>query len=116
MNGDFHTQIQIVSQTEICSLCFIFQVESHSTCAYDYLKIYDGPDDSALLLDKLCGTTLPTGNIYSTGNVMMIHFHTDLSKADTGFSIQFAKGTYHCKHNGVDKFPEFRCLKGVTLT
>jgi len=36
-----------------------FDVESHSTCSYDALKIYDGTSSSATLIDTYCGTSSP---------------------------------------------------------
>ena len=34
-------------------------IESHSTCAYDYLEIRDGPSGDSTLLGKLCGSEIP---------------------------------------------------------
>ena len=33
-----------------------FDIETHSNCGYDHLIIYEGTDDTAPLLAKLCGT------------------------------------------------------------
>ena len=34
-------------------------IESHSTCGFDYLEIRDGPSDDSPLLGKLCGNVIP---------------------------------------------------------
>ena len=34
-------------------------IESHSTCGFDYLEIRDGPSDDSPFLDKLCGSEIP---------------------------------------------------------
>ena len=65
-----------------------FDVEYHSSCNYDYLIIYDGPDDTSNPIGtKLCGDTKPT-EIESSGNTMHIQFHTDGNIESTGFQIQ----------------------------
>ena len=54
-----------------------FDVEDDSSCDYDYLIIYDGPDDTTSQIGaKLCGNTKPT-EIKSSGNTVHILFHTD---------------------------------------
>ena len=65
-----------------------FDVEYGNSCMYDYLIIYDGPDDtSSQIGEKLCGNTEPK-EIESTGNTMHILFHTDGGTEETGFQIQ----------------------------
>ena len=65
-----------------------FGIESHSTCRYDYLSVYDGPDTglSPLIGSKLCGTTAPAP-IQSTGNSMTLLFQSDGSVTGVGFEI-----------------------------
>ena len=61
--------------------------DSWKNCRYDWLEIRDGSDSSANLLAKKCGNQLsPT--IYSTGNTLYLHFHTDHSTRDTGFQLR----------------------------
>ena len=65
-----------------------FDVEYGNSCMYDYLIIYDGPDDTTSQIGaKLCGNTKPT-EIESSGNTMHIQFHTDSNLQETGFVIQ----------------------------
>ena len=64
------------------------EVEYGSSCHYDYLIIYDGPDDTTSQIGaKLCGNTKPT-EIESSGNTMHVQFHTDGTTEKTGFQIQ----------------------------
>ena len=65
-----------------------FDLEDKDDCGYDYLIIYDGPDDTSNPIGiKLCGDTKPT-EIESSGNTMHIHFHTDARTAGSGFQIE----------------------------
>ena len=65
-----------------------FDIEEDSNCDYDYLIIYDGPDDSSSQIGtKLCGNTNPT-EIESSGTTIHILFHTDSSEQRDGFQIQ----------------------------
>ena len=65
-----------------------FDVEEVADCDYDYLIIYDGPDDSSSQIEtKLCGNTNPT-EIESSGTTIHILFHTDSSEQRGGFQIQ----------------------------
>ena len=64
-----------------------FNIESHSSCIYDYLKVRDGDNiNSNLIGSRLCGTNIP-GRIESTGNAMMLQFHSDGSVVRPGFKI-----------------------------
>ena len=64
-----------------------FKVEQHSSCNYDYLKIFDGPTSSySQIGSKLCGLTTPQP-IESTGNLLHITFHSDSSSANAGFRL-----------------------------
>jgi uncharacterized cupredoxin-like copper-binding protein len=63
-----------------------FALESHSTCGYDYLKIYDGTGTSAPLLGTWCGTGSP-GTIIAnnaTGSLTFV-FHSDGSVTEAGW-------------------------------
>ena len=63
-----------------------FNIESHSSCLYDYLMVRDGDINSNLIGSKLCGTNIP-GRIESTGNAMTLQFHSDSSVVRPGFKI-----------------------------
>ena len=66
-----------------------FEVESQTTCGYDFLAIYDGgTTNSPMLETKLCGQNAAGRTIQSTGNTMTLHFHTDSSVTKSGFKIK----------------------------
>ena len=65
----------------------LYNIESHSSCSYDYLEVRDGPSASSSLIgSKHCGATAPAP-IQSTGNSMTLIFHTDSSFQKAGFKI-----------------------------
>ena len=69
-----------------------FNIESASTCGYDYLEVRDGDNENSNLIgSKLCGPNNP-GPIESTGNAMRLKFHTDGSVVRSGFKIRTSIG------------------------
>jgi PKD repeat protein len=67
-----------------------FELESQSTCNYDYLKIYDGNSTSAPLIGTYCGTTSPgTVIANSTGSLTFV-FHSDVSLTYSGWSASIS--------------------------
>ncbi|XP_078582053.1 cubilin-like isoform X2 [Branchiostoma floridae x Branchiostoma japonicum] len=85
-----------VEQGKIIVLTFdSFLIESHSSCRYDFVAIYDGPDPSrnGSLIAKVCGSTMPDPNTFrSTGNQMYIRFSSDSSVARRGFHATYTTG------------------------
>ena len=63
-----------------------FDVEDHSRCGFDYLKIIDG--DGTILMDKKCGYDLPQ-NIRSRTKTIHIIFDTDGSVVRSGWRIKW---------------------------
>ena len=76
-----------------------YEIESDSSCGYDYLEARDGPSlDSPRIGSKLCGRNIPAP-IQSTGNSMTLRFRTDGSVSKTGFKITANAGknqTFNC--------------------
>ncbi|MFT5823188.1 MAG: bacillolysin [Crocinitomix sp.] len=66
-----------------------FDVEDNPTCAWDWLSIYDGPDDGAPLIDKYCNSNIPT-TITSTGGEITLVFHSDGLAQGTGFKMEWS--------------------------
>ncbi|XP_029110994.1 cubilin [Scleropages formosus] len=64
-----------------------FQIEEHSTCQYDGLRIYNGPTISSPLLAHLCGDTIP--GPYSTFGPMLLNFYSDITINDNGFLAEY---------------------------
>ena len=69
-----------------------FDVESHSSCNYDWVEIYEGEGTGGtVLLSKSCGSTVP-GPVTSTTNMATLSFQTDSSATETGFEAQLSSG------------------------
>lgn len=69
-----------------------FELEHHDSCAYDYVKIYNGvSEDEGNLLGKFCGDA-PPPRFTSSWNVMSLIFHSDRHVAFRGFSAGYSKG------------------------
>ncbi|KAE8596094.1 hypothetical protein XENTR_v10015965 [Xenopus tropicalis] len=67
-----------------------FDIESHSSCSFDSVTVFDGPDNEADPLAVLCGTQLPAA-ISSTQNTMFVRLRSDGSNQHRGFSAKFTE-------------------------
>ena len=63
-----------------------FNVEYHSSCNYDFLIIYDGPDTGSTPIGIYCGTNSPgiVVSTHSTG-ALTFQFHSDYSVTAAGW-------------------------------
>ena len=71
-----------------------FDLEAGSPCV-DFLRFYDGMNETSSLLGSYCGTTHPDV-IYSTGQYLYVKFVTDNMVKYKGFKFSFTavkKGT-----------------------
>ena len=67
-------------------------LETHPNCSYDYLEIYNGDainNADHNLLQRFCSSVTPPP-VTSSGPIATVHFHSDESLSDTGFSIAWA--------------------------
>ena len=64
-------------------------IESHATCDYDYLKVYDGAIQTDPVLVKVCNTSL-VPPITSSGSQVLVEFHSDAVLADIGFHLTYS--------------------------
>ena len=62
------------------------QIESHESCAYDWLQVVDG--DGTVLLDKTCGDKKPA-EITSKTKAVNIKFYSDSSINMKGFRAEY---------------------------
>ncbi|XP_061782743.1 bone morphogenetic protein 1-like isoform X3 [Nerophis lumbriciformis] len=93
-----------------------FELESHDSCAYDYVEVRDGDSDLGPLLGRLCGHDKP-GNIKSSSNRLWLKFVSDGSVNKGGFSASFFKEMDECSRpdNGgceqhcVNTLGSYRC-------
>ena len=67
-----------------------FDVESHASCRFDYLKIRDG--DGTTLMGKTCGSSLPA-QITSRTNKVFLDFKTDGKGKRTGWKVVWHDAT-----------------------
>ncbi|MCX6250088.1 MAG: C25 family cysteine peptidase [Bacteroidetes bacterium] len=64
-----------------------FDIESETTCSYDYLSVYDGPNTTSVLIGKYCGTDSPgTVTATTTSGDLTFKFHSDYSLTLSGWS------------------------------
>ncbi|XP_030830326.1 tolloid-like protein 2 [Strongylocentrotus purpuratus] len=66
-----------------------FDVEQHTDCDYDSLKIYDGDTDEGSPLATLCGIDMPNPVSSTIGSGLFFRFKSDASVTRTGFSAFF---------------------------
>ncbi|TRY89102.1 hypothetical protein DNTS_004573 [Danionella cerebrum] len=64
-----------------------FQVEAHSACEYDGVKIYSGTTPSSPPLATLCGNTVP--GVFTTFGPMLINFYSDRVNNLIGFLAEY---------------------------
>ncbi|KAM4689065.1 cubilin [Discoglossus pictus] len=63
-----------------------FNLESSSSCGYDYIKLYDGPNAQSPLIGTYCGNQLPpSGSTNSTS--LHVVFHSDQTTVRQGFQM-----------------------------
>ncbi|XP_067664569.1 bone morphogenetic protein 1-like [Haliotis asinina] len=62
-------------------------LEYSSTCAYDYVIVYDGPTSASSVLLRFCGTSEPT--LTSSSEHLHIQLKTDGSLNRRGFKIRY---------------------------
>lgn len=73
-----------------------FNVETQTSCNYDYLSIYNGEDISAPLIGKYCGTTSP-GTITASGatGALTFKFHSDGNTTRAGWAATISCNATH---------------------
>jgi len=69
----------------------LFDVEpgSGTSCDYDYLDIFDGPNIGSPLIGKYCNNNVPT-TISSTGGAITLFFHSDVYVENAGYQIDWS--------------------------
>ena len=68
---------------------FSYRIEDHSSCTYDSLKIYDGPNSHSSRKARLCGYSTYHAT-ESTGNHLYLKFDSDGSTSSKGFKIHYS--------------------------
>ncbi|KAG8574151.1 hypothetical protein GDO81_009072 [Engystomops pustulosus] len=65
-----------------------FELEEEQDCGYDYIEIYDGPNENSPRMGRYCGSG-PPEEVYSSGDSLTIRFHSDDSINKKGFHIRY---------------------------
>ncbi|XP_014680485.1 PREDICTED: tolloid-like protein 1, partial [Priapulus caudatus] len=68
-----------------------FEMEPHQECAYDHITLYDGNATAAQTLGRFCGSKIPHP-IVSSGNRLLVTFHSDASVQRRGFLARHVSG------------------------
>ncbi|CAG0904641.1 unnamed protein product, partial [Darwinula stevensoni] len=69
-----------------------FDVEPHNNCSYDYVALFDGPDENSPELMRHCGASLPSPAVFrSTGNEMFLRLKADGFAAARGFMANYSR-------------------------
>ena len=63
-----------------------FNLEFHSSCTYDTLKIYNGEERKDTLLGSFCGDNIPSP-VYASKGQMVVKFVSDGTMTARGFNI-----------------------------
>ncbi|OWK59671.1 Cubilin, partial [Lonchura striata] len=90
-NTDCSWVIQVDQSHRVLLNFTDFDIENHHSCNYDSVEVFDGPNNEAPLLEKLCGTQHPPP-ITSSRNLMYIRLHSDNTIQHRGFSAHFTEG------------------------
>uniref|UniRef100_A0A3Q2TAZ9 Cubilin n=1 Tax=Fundulus heteroclitus TaxID=8078 RepID=A0A3Q2TAZ9_FUNHE len=101
-NANCNYTIDAGQQTVIVLSFEVFQLEAHSTCMYDGLKIYS-PVTSSTALATLCGTNIP--GPFSTLGPMLLHFYSDSVITSTGFMAEYTCGGFFNSTSGTVSSP-----------
>ncbi|KAI1888818.1 hypothetical protein AGOR_G00172670 [Albula goreensis] len=72
-----------------------FDIESSSTCRYDYVEVRDGASGSSTLIGRFCGDQVPA-LVESTQRSMFIRFKTDASVSNHGFTASYDSAEEGC--------------------
>lgn len=89
MNRDCIWTITAPPSKRIQFLFYTLMIESHETCAFDFVEIHSGHEIESPSLGKYCNTTSPPPLI-TPSHTASIHFHSDGDSSDAGFQIAFS--------------------------
>ncbi|CAL8311895.1 unnamed protein product [Merluccius merluccius] len=88
--------VLLAPQGSAISLFFnSFDLESHTTCSFDYLEVRNGSTASSPVLGKFCGSALPSP-IFPGGNGLYLRFKSDFSNARNGYEATWTSSPQGC--------------------
>ncbi|XP_064410135.1 cubilin [Latimeria chalumnae] len=88
----------VAPQNMLVNLTFsTFTLESMNLgiCKYDYVKVYDGDDENALLAGTFCGSRVPAP-FFSRSNFLTVKFVSDSSDGMAGFNATYTALSLPC--------------------
>lgn len=101
-NSDCSWLIQPTNATSITLSFDEFNLEEPSSdgnTIYDAIEVYDGTDTTGILLGRFTGSNIPN-SVTSSGGSMFIHFFSDFSVNDSGWSAYYTTITNtYCNAN-----------------
>lgn len=77
LHPEDHIELEFVS----------LNLESHYSCNYDYIEVFDGENEEALLLGRYCNDIPPL--LLSSSNNLFVRFVTDGSYTERGFQAHY---------------------------
>ena len=80
--------IQVAEGEKVELMFNSFDLESDSSCRYDFVEVRDGKDASAKGLGKYCGNTGPLPFL-STSNYVFLTFYADGTDSRSGFQASW---------------------------
>jgi M6 family metalloprotease-like protein len=85
----YETFYPLTQSAKIKARFLEFALEDHSNCAYDYLRVHNGPSPTSSQMGKWCGTSYPDSLVssHSTGALTFV-FHSDEGVAASGWKIR----------------------------
>lgn len=101
-----------------------FDLESHDSCAYDYVEVHDGDSLNSDLIGRFCGNRIPE-QILSSGKTLTVKFVSDSDVNRAGFQLTLKPeldecklGTHGCSYRCSNSAIPYRCEcpNGLELT
>ncbi|XP_076655704.1 cubilin [Halictus rubicundus] len=83
----------MVPSRERISIHFVdrFDLSNTPNCAREYVEVRDGGTESSKLLGRFCKDVAPS-SMSTTGNMLYIHFYSDLAEPKNGFNADIIAG------------------------
>lgn len=101
-----------------------FDLESHDSCAYDYIEVRDGDNLDSDLIGRYCGNRIPE-QILSSGKSLTVKFVSDSDVNRGGFQLSLKPeldecklGTHGCSYRCSNSAIPYKCEcpNGLELT
>ncbi|XP_025104450.1 cubilin-like [Pomacea canaliculata] len=89
-NLDCYWLLHTSSYDYVVHVTFTFvSTESNTDCSYDFVEVFDGTYSQKRKVFKLCGQLGEQREFYSSGQYLLIHFHSDVFGTGQGFRLTY---------------------------